>query len=342
MYNYFSSLFNMSKRRRNSSSNAPGGKEPINLDIPLPEGEAPTPSKQHKVISSPASPPSADYSPSKSVKTVPSEPVTIIPVVNVDLDASDTDDALPPNAPPRTVLPEALTTTVEYPQPAESIESVRRKVTRYLTDMTEELRRRGAIPPGAMADTLHKMNGSPVTMETSREEYLLEVWEEAIETIGIFDSRLISIANHQNRLARRMSEMIVDGGLLIHSMGPEEHSEEGCHSCGNCRSTLLSTHALMKRMALDMRRLANSRQRPPTTQYFQQEAPTWQGGPAFPTTVRGRASYQQSVNPQRGTSSGQFTESYNTQTQVGSGWQQGGDYQVLPPNLMEWHPRGYF
>ena len=81
--------------------------------------------------------------------------------------------------------------------------------------MTTDLRQRGALPPAGLAETFNNMQGAPTNDHSYRDDTLLLFWEEAMDALRVYEARLGALGNHANKLSKRLSDMIKDGGTII-------------------------------------------------------------------------------------------------------------------------------
>ena len=130
--------------------------------------------------------------------------------------------------------------------------SYRQRVLEILRDLTLELRERGALPTFGLADTFNAMQGSPHQSHTQRDDMLIATWEEAMDFLRLYESKLGTMGNHANKLSKRFSEMIKDGGALIEESGPFDHNQRDCSMCNHCKQQLTSIHALIRRQNVEL------------------------------------------------------------------------------------------
>ena len=102
-----------------------------------------------------------------------------------------------------------------------------------------------------MRDTLVGMAGSPFNDRKIRDEKLLDEFEELFEAAGIYEQKLATIGHHANKLSRRFSDMVQEGGILIDNCGPNDHRDGECAMCGNCRNHLILVHSLLKQQNIE-------------------------------------------------------------------------------------------
>ena len=126
--------------------------------------------------------------------------------------------------------------------------SLRGRIAYVLRELTDDLRARGAVLGTNMVTSMHRVEGSPFNT-ILREDGLMDMWDEAMEASGYYESQLSALKNNMNRLSKRMADMMRDGGILINEAGPSDHESAGCCMCKNCRGHLLLMHNLMKRLS---------------------------------------------------------------------------------------------
>ena len=89
--------------------------------------------------------------------------------------------------------------------------------------MTEDLYRRGNLIEGSMSESLKAIASAPHNQAKLRDEKLLDQYEELIEAMALYENKLAAVGSHANRLSRRFSEMVKEGGTIISECGPDDH-----------------------------------------------------------------------------------------------------------------------
>ena len=97
-----------------------------------------------------------------------------------------------------------------------------------------------------------------------------------MDALRVYEARLGALGNHANKLSKRLSDMIKDGGTLIAESGPYDHASGNCAICGHCKQQLTNIHSLIKQQNFDLhksRRRFESQQPPFYDQYRQPVPP---------------------------------------------------------------------
>ena len=139
---------------------------------------------------------------------------------------------------------DALNDITNYKPPPPSY---RQQITSLLYRITEDLYSRGHLIAGSMSESLNKMAGSPYNDNKKHADGLLVEWDSLIEAVGIFEHRLTAIGHHQNKITRRLADMMKEGGAIIENSGPNDHNDSQCAMCNNCRGQLANIHALVRK-----------------------------------------------------------------------------------------------